>query len=296
MAEQKKIRKYLPTVTDVLFYIAGGFFYAGGICIFAQNAKFAPGGLSGLALLINYLWHFPIGLTTIVLNIPLIIISYRMVGKVFLSKSILTIAICNSMIDILSPYIPMYRGSAFLAATFFGVFLGIGQALFYSRGSSSGGTDFMTMSIKTARPHLSVSVVAMIMDIVIILLGGFVYGSVDSVLYGLIASMVMSFVIDRILYGIGTGKLVIIITDYGKKVVDQLAEVSARGSTMCKGIGTYTGEEREILYCACSSAEAYTIRRTAYIADPNAFIIITDTNEVYGEGFVDPMNIDKFLK
>jgi len=292
----KKIKRYLPTVTDVLFYIAGGFFYTGSICIFAQNAQFAPGGLSGLALLMNYLWHFPIGLTTVILNIPLILLSYRMVGKVFLSKSILTIAICNSMIDILTPYIPMYNGSAFLAAVFFGVFLGIGQALFYSRGSSSGGTDFMTMSIKTAKPHLSVGVVAMIMDIVIILLGGFIYGSVDSVLYGLIASMVTTVVVDRILYGIGTGKLVIIITDYGQNVVDRLAEVTARGSTMCKGVGTYTGKEREILYCACSSAEAYTIRRTAYSADPNAFVIITDTNEVYGEGFVDPMNIDKFLK
>ena len=183
-----------------------------GIYTFAKLANFAPGGLSGLALIANHLWGLPIGTTSLVLNIPLILMSYRIVGKHFMLKSIRTIIINTIILDFIFPLTPAYDGNPMLAALFSGVFFGAGLGLIYMRGSSTGGSDFLTMSIKTLHPHLSIGAVTMTIDLVIIGIGWPVFGNIDAVLYGLIAAFVTSVVIDKIMYGTSAGKLAIIIT------------------------------------------------------------------------------------
>ena len=123
---------------DLLYDIAGGVLYAAGIYTFAKNADFAPGGVSGLALILNALFHLPIGTTTLLLNIPLVVISYRIVGKRLLIKSAVSMLISSIILDGIFPFKPAYHGSPFMAALYSGVFLGAGMVLFYMRGSSSG--------------------------------------------------------------------------------------------------------------------------------------------------------------
>ena len=127
-----------------------------------------------------------------------------------------------------------------MAALFSGVCLGAALALFYMRGSSSGGTDFLTMSIKAIKPHLSIGFVTMAIDLLIILLGWPVFGNVDAVLYGLISAFVTSVVIDKIMYGMGAGKLILIITIKADEVSKKIDQISGRGSTAIRAIGTYT--------------------------------------------------------
>ena len=125
------------------------------------------------------------------------------------------------------------------------------MALLYMRGSSSGGADFLTMSVKALRPHMSLGAVTMIIDLIIILLGWPVFGNIDSVLYGVVATGVTSIVIDKIMYGLGAGKLIIIITNHGQAVADHIAQAIDRGSTLIRAVGTYTGRDRQVLLCAC---------------------------------------------
>ena len=165
-----------------------------------------------------------------------------------------------------------------MAALFSGVCLGAALALFYMRGSSSGGTDFLTMSIKAVKPHLSIGFVTMAIDLLIILLG---------VLYGLISAFVTSVVIDKIMYGMGAGKLILIITTKAEEVSKKIDQISGRGSTAIRAIGTYTKEEKDVLLCACSSSQAYSVRSAAHEVDPDAFVMLTETSEVFGEGFID---------
>lgn len=146
-------------VTDQLYNLVAGFLYALSICYFAKGADFAPGGLSGLALLGNYLWGFPIGITTLVLNVPLILLGFRFVGRTFLGKTVISMLWCTFFQDVAFADQPGYGGDPLLAALFAGITWGGALALLYMRGSSSGGTDFLTMSIKVLRPHLSVGVV-----------------------------------------------------------------------------------------------------------------------------------------
>lgn len=273
---------------DVLADIAGGLFYALGIYTFAKTANFAPGGLSGLALITHHLWGLPIGIMTLVFNIPVILLSFRLLGKRFLFKSLRSMIVCTLFVDFLLPAVsPPYTGSPLLAALYSGIFLGAGLAVLYMRGSSSGGTDFLTMSVKVLRPHMSLGAVTMIIDLIIILMGWPVFGNIDSVLYGIVATGVTSIVIDKIMYGVGAGKLIIIISDHGQEVADKIANAIDRGSTLIRAIGTYTGSERQVLLCACNKSQAFKVRSSAHEVDENAFVMITETSEVYGEGFLE---------
>ena len=120
--------------------------------------------------------------------------------------------ISTIFVDLVFPMFPFYTGQRLLAAIYSGALLGLGMVLFYMRGSSSGGADFLTMTIKKKRPHMSLGRLTLLIDLIIILIGWPVFGDVDSVLYGLIAVFVCSMVIDKILYGIGAGSLAIIVT------------------------------------------------------------------------------------
>lgn len=285
MKNLKTRQAWRETALDLLADVAGAILYAIGIYTFAKTANFAPGGLSGLALIANHLWGVPIGLATLALNLPVILVSFRLLGRRFLLKSLRSMLFCMIAVDLVFPHFPPYSGSPFLAALYSGVFLGAGLAVFYMRGSSSGGTDFLTMSIKALHPHLSLGMVTMGIDLVIILLGWPVFGNLDAVLYGLAATAVMSVAIDKILYGMGAGKLVIIITTCGQQVADRIAQDCDRGSTLVRARGTYTGQDRQVLLCACAKAQAYKVRAAVYAVDPDAFVMLTETSEVFGEGF-----------
>ena len=280
---------------DLGYNLVGGALYATGIEIFARGANFAPGGVSGIGLILNYLWGLPIGLTTLILNLPLVALSYRFVGRRFLVKTVGSVLTCTVLLDVVFSRFPSYTGSPLLSALFYGVFLGAGLAVFYMRGASSGGTDLLTMSIKVKRPHLSLGFVTMSIDIAIILLGWPVFGDVDAVLYGLVATTAASLMIDRIMYGIGASKLVIIITARGGDVAGRIGTECNRGSTVIQAAGSYTGLGRQVLLCACSKAEAFKVRSAAHAVDTGAFVMITETSEVFGEGFSDPSQPTSFL-
>lgn len=274
-------------VLDLIYDIAGSILYAAGIYTFAGNGGFAPGGVSGLALIMNNLWGLPVGTVTLLLNIPLVMISYKTVGKRLLIKSGVTMVISTLFLDLIFPLFPMYSGNRMMAALCSGVFLGAGMALFYIRGSSSGGIDFLTLTIKKKKPHMTIGVITMIIDLTVILLGVPVFGDVDSVLYGLLATFVCTVVIDKILYGIGAGTLAVIVTGKGKETARRIAETVDRGVTSLNAVGAYTGQDRDVLLCACSKAEAYMVRAAVREADEQAFIMFTETSEVFGEGFKD---------
>lgn len=280
-------KKIKEIAMDLICDVAGAVLYALGIYTFAKTGDFAPGGLSGLSLIINHLCGIPIGIMTLILNIPFVLLSFRIIGKGFLMRTARSMILCTICLDVIFPQFPPYTGSPFMAALFSGLCIGAGLSLFYMRGSSSGGTDFLIMSVKALRPHFSIGTVTIVIDFVVIMLGWPVFGSVDSVLYGLVAVFATSIVVDKIMNGIGSGTLTIIITTHGQIVADRIGEVIGRGSTAIQARGTYTNEGKEVLMCACSSAQGYIVRRTVHEADPDAFVMMTETSEVFGEGFLE---------
>lgn len=248
--------RWRTLAVDVLYDIMGNALYAVAICVFAKHAPFAPSGVSGLAVIMNHIWNgLPIGTLTLALNVPIALVSYRVVGRTFLLKSLRTILIGTLFVDVLFAHVPAYTGDPLLAALFMGVFLGSGLALVYMRGSSTGGADFLVMAAKKKFPFLSMGQLALALNGLIILGSGLAYRSLDAVLYGAVATFTSSTVMDKLLYGAGSGKLALIITSNGKATAEAINLIVRRGATLLPAYGAYSGQQRELLMCVCSKSE-----------------------------------------
>ena len=273
---------------DLVYDVVGSLIFGLGLYTFAREGGFATGGFSGLGLMLNHLTGLPIGMLTLLLNIPLIILSYRTLGRFFLLKTLKTMIIQTLILDLVMPLFPTYRGNPLIAALFTGVLMGAGLGIIYMRGSSTGGSDFLILSLHKVLPHLSVGQFSLMIDFVILILGALVYGNIDEALYGLISTFACSQVMDRVLYGAGSGKMAIIITNHGMETAQAISDEIERGSTLIKAIGTYSGDGRDMLLCACSKNQIFKVRAAAHKVDERAMVMITEVDEVYGEGFKSP--------
>ncbi len=275
-------------MVDLAYDIVGSFIYCTGVYTFAKESGFSIGGFSGLGLIINHLTHLPVGILTLIFNIPVIIFSWKRMGKRFLAKSLKTILIQTAIMDFVMPLLPVYRGSPLLASLCTGILMGGGLVLVYMRGSSTGGTDFLILPLHKIFPHISIGQLSILMDGLILLLAALVYGNIDAALYGLIATFSCSEVMDRVLYGAGSGKMAMIISDHGQKIADSISRETDRGSTLVRARGTFSGLEHDLLLCACSKSQIYKVRESAHAIDPDAMVMITEMDEIYGEGFKKP--------
>ena len=263
----------------------GGFLVAVALDSFAVNAGFPLTGFSGIALIFNRLWGMPIGVTIILLNIPLAFLCYKLLGKGFFLRSIRCMIISSIFIDYIGPMLPAYDGDRLLAALCTGVTMGLGYGLIYMQNSSTGGADFVVMALKAVRPHLSLGRLAFITDVVIVLAGGFLFRDVDGIIYGMIVSFIFSVVIDKVMYGANAGKLMLIVTEHGKLVCDTIDETCKRGTTILKAAGGYKQEDKQVVMCACSDKQMYQVQQAVKAVDPASFMVVLESNEVHGEGF-----------
>ena len=271
---------------DILIDIAAGMVIAIGIYNFALYANFPVAGFSGMAIILYHLLGIPVGAGTIILNVPVAIFCYKFLGRTFFLKSVKSMVISSFLMDYVSPLLPVYEGDRLLAALCMGVLTGIGYALIFMRGSSTGGQDFISVAIRKVKPHMTLGVITFVLDMLTILLGSvIVFKDVDGFIYGLIVTYLMATVMDRIMYGIDEGKMTLIVTDKGKEVAGKIDEYLDRGSTIIRGTGSYTGQEKDVVMCASNNKEMYTIKRLARKVDPKSFTIIMESNEVVGEGF-----------
>lgn len=274
---------------DLLFDIIGSILYAIGVYTFAVGADFAPGGVSGLAVIIHHFFkQVPIGTAILCINIPIILLCYRVMGKLFLIKSIKTMVISTFFLDVVFPHIPLYESNALLGSLFAGVFMGLGLAFIYMRGSSTGGSDFFILSLNKLFPHCSIAQITMIADGSIVVLGGLLYGRIDALLMGVIATFASSQVIDAVLMGRQSGKMVTVISSNGKAIADAINSEVGRGSTIIQAQGAYTGAARQVVMCACSKNQITAIRKIAFRLDPQSLVTISSYEETFGEGFQNP--------
>ena len=276
---------------DILIDIVAGMVIAIGIYNFALYANFPVAGFSGMAIILYHLLGIPVGAGTIILNVPVAIFCYKFLGRTFFLKSVKSMVISSFLMDYVSPLLPVYEGDRLLAALCMGVLTGVGYALIFMRGSSTGGQDFISVAIRKVKPHMTLGVITFVLDMMTILLGSvIVFKDVDGFIYGLIVTYLMATVMDRIMYGIDEGKMTLIVTDKGKEVSGKIDEYLDRGSTIIKGTGSYTGQEKDIVMCASNNKEMYTIKRLARQVDPKSFTIIMESNEVVGEGFKEELD------
>lgn len=271
---------------DILIDILGGIFIALGTYNFAAAAEFPMVGVNGIALIFYQLWGLPIGRTAMLLNIPIAVFCFKVLGRRFFLRSVRTILITSFLMDYAAPLFPVYEGDRMLAAICTGILSGLGFALIYMRDSSTGGADFIILSLKALHPHLTIGKISFAMDAVIVLLGVMIVSKdIDSLIYGIIISFLLSTMVDKVMYGISAGKLTLIVTEHSREVAEKIDQATGRGATFLKAQGSYSGENKDVVMCACNNKQMYGIRSVVKEIDANAFIIIMESNEVLGEGF-----------
>lgn len=287
--DKLKAHKYYEYFLDFLFCTLGSVLYGISVTVFTAPNNIAPGGITGIATVLHYLFNTPIGTMIFILNIPLFVIGLRFIGGSFIIKTITCTALTSVVIDILSSISiiqkHVYHGDMLLAAVYGGVLSGIGLALVFLRGATTGGTDIASRLIKLKFKHISMGRMMLIIDFFVIVFAATVFQNVDSALYAIIAIFTASRVIDSILYGSDNGKMAVVISKNNDEIAKAIINDMNRGLTILKGRGFYTGEEREVIMCAVRRPEAARLRTLIKTVDPNAFIIMCDAGEIIGEGF-----------
>lgn len=277
---------------DLLFDVAGGLVLSVSIQCFSAPNQIAPGGVTGLAILVNYLADIPISALNMIINVPLIIAAWFLLGRASTLKTLKSVAVLTVMLEIVDRTGLVYVGNQILAALYGGVLGGIGIALVFMRSSTTGGTDIASRLIQLKFPTVSVGKLLLLVDGCVLLAAAIVYRNIESALYGLIAIYATSSLVDSILYGLHVGKVMLIMSRKHSEIAGAVNNRMGRGCTILGGRGSYTGRDQPVLLCAVRKSELYELKQIVHEIDSEAFLMALEAGEIIGEGFA-PHNLPK---
>lgn len=269
---------------DVLFALVGSFVYSAAVRMFIDPNHISVGGLTGLGSVLNYLLHFPIGLSVLAMNVPLFLLSWKKLGRSFFFKTLFATVVISLMLDA-TAFLPTFLENKLLAAVAGGVCAGAGLGIIFSRGMATGGTDLLAKLIKGWFRGVSYGKVILIADGVILVIAAIAYKDPWSILYSAITVWLSSTVIDTILNGMERAKSVSIITNRKEEVLQGILQDVNRGATVWNAEGGYTKAGKDVILVVVRSYELFQLKRTVRMADPEAFMIVSDATEVLGNGF-----------
>jgi uncharacterized membrane-anchored protein YitT (DUF2179 family) len=271
------------TLIDFTGILVGSVILAVGMNMFMIPNMLAPGGVSGLAVVLYHLFRLPVGATIILLNIPLFIVGYLVLGPRVVIQSLLGTFLFSIAVEATAPYLPAATDDLLLASVYGGVVMGVGVGLVFRYRGSTGGTGLLSLILAKAK-GISPGQAMLWGDLVVLGAAVFVFGS-EAAMYAAVALFVSVKVIDGILEGLGLAKSVIIITKSGEAINEKLLYELSRGVTWLEGHGGYTGQSREVLLCVVTRQQIATLKAIVRNIDPDAFVIIGNATEVHGEGF-----------
>ena len=270
---------------DVALIILGSLIYSFGIAGFIEPSEISPGGFSGIAIILNHLTGLPTGGLIFFLNLPLIILGFLKLGGMMVAKTFLCTLVSSIAVDVIKLYIPSITEDKILSSLAGGLLIGVGMALVFSRGATSGGTDIAAKLIERKYPYFTLGRLILLMDAVIITASAFAFGSIESSLYSVLAIFLQTTVLDKILYGADGGKVAFLITDHPEELTAAIFRQLQRGVTRVPILGGYTGESKTMLMCALRRQQLGDFRRLVKHTDSDAFLMLTDAGEIVGQGF-----------
>ena len=270
---------------DLFLVVSGSAIFSISVNMFSSPNNIVQGGLTGIGTVMNYLFSLPIGAVMLVLNIPLFALALRQLRFKFVIKTVISTFIFTSLIDLGAYIIPAYKGDVLLGCIFCGVLSGVGLALVFFTGSTTGGTDIIAMLIRKKRPDISVGNIMLLADLGVIGLSFLVYGKIESIMYAVIVIFISAKAIDFVLYGREHTKLILIITTRKEQLLSSILLEIGRGASVIPVTGGYTGKEKNLILCAAKKIEIREILRLTADSDPEAFTVICDAGQVVGKGF-----------
>lgn len=268
--------------------ILGALIHAVAFNVFLGPNQIPMGGLSGLAQIINFLIPIlPVGTMNMLMNVPLLLLSGKLLGRRVLISSVVAVATSSVAIDAIGAMYDFAAMEPFLSSIFGGAMMGLGLGLISAQGATLGGTSTLARLIKIKYPWLSTGSLIMGSDVVILVLAVLAFGKLEAALYGTIALLALEIIMDKVLYGMDPSKVAYIVSVKAKEIAVVLMEEQERGVTILRGEGAYTGHEKKILMVAFRQKDIVQIKRTVHSMDEKAFMVVVDANTVLGGGFDD---------
>ncbi|MEG1774175.1 MAG: YitT family protein [Oscillospiraceae bacterium] len=282
----RKNEQLLQAIKGILADFAAAILWSIGITMFASPNHIAMGGSSGIALMINFVTGLPIGSLGFLINLPLLLMAYRSLGKHFVVRTLRTVVIYTVLVDLFfsNPQI-VYVGDPLLASLYGGIFNGVAGGLVFMQGSTGGGTDIITKLVQKRYPYISIGQLVVAINGLIMAAAALLYGSVETALYGLIMSFTSGKVMDALLYGADTGKSCMIVTHKPQEISAHIISELHRSATILSGTGAYMQDNTYLLICVVRKQEFYTLKRMIREADPHAFVIVSEAHQILGGGF-----------
>lgn len=267
--------------------VIGSFILASGFVLFITPYKIVPGGVYGVAIVMHYLFNFPVGLSALTMDIPLTIIGIRILGPRFGYKTVVGFLLTAFFVDGIT-YLygdqPLVPDEPLLSSVFGGVFLGLGLGLIFKSKATSGGTDIVAMII-SKYTKMPVGQLLIYVDSVIVLLGLAVFQDWKIPLYSLIVIFITGKVIDTVLQGVNYDKTLFIISEKHQEIRDKIINDLNRGGTFLQGKGMYNGADKSVIFTVVNRREMAILQEYIHQIDPKAFVTVINANEILGEGF-----------
>ena len=271
-------------ILEIFGTILGAFVIAIAVSLFLLPNKLSSGGVAGIATITYYLFNMPMGISMLIINIPLFFMSILKIGKTFFVKSIIGTITLSVFIDILDKLSPLTEDK-FLACIYGGILMGVGTAILLKVNSSTGGTDLFSYIAKIYKPTIKVGEIIFLIDILIVAFNMIFLREIEIGLYSAIAIYLMGKIIDILFEGIYFTKLIYIISDKAEEIAKEIAKEIGRGTTGIYGKGMYTNSDKLILMCAVTRKDIAKAIQIIRKIDKRSFVIITNSREVIGLGF-----------
>ncbi len=273
---------------EYLWITLGCGLMAFSLYFFLEPNTIAPGGVTGLAIIVQKLTGIPIDITNLAINIPLFIIGIMVLGKVFGVKTAYATLVLSAFIRLFITFFGdgvAVTGDILLAAIYGGVIMGVGLGFVFRYGGTTGGTDLAGAILNKYFPNISTSKLMMGLDLVIVALAGLVERKVETSLYSVITLYILVKLADFIVEGLGYGKAFYIISSKSEEIGRTILNEIGRGVTVLEGRGLYTGSKRDVLLCVVNRVQVAKLKELVHNVDKRAFIMVTTVHEVLGEGF-----------
>ena len=266
------------TVGSILYGFAFDWFYTPNLIGY--------GGITGVGQVVNaFVPAIPIGMFVLVINIPLFILGWKLIGGHLLITSLYSMALSSVAGDFFPLLIDCQPMDQMLASVCGGALVGLSLGIIFAKGATTGGTDLIARLVKLKLPWAPMGKLLLVIDMAVVVLVALAFGNLTTALYGFIAQVACAYVTDMVLYGLDTAKVAYIISDKDREISDSIVKSMDRGVTILQGEGAYSGEEKRVLMCAFKQKEIVDLKERIFELDPKAFIIVCDAHEVTGNGF-----------
>lgn len=277
----------LRWIRDIIVIIIGSAVYSLGVHIFISPNSIAPGGVTGIAVIIAEFTPIKVGTLILLLNVPLIIAGFIKLNKSTMVKTLIAVGLISVFTDLAEMFVPVYNagaGDGILAAVFGGGIMGFGMGMNYRSEGTTGGTDILTKILGMRFPEMKLGVLQAVIDGIVVLGGLAAYRDINVVLYAIIAIFVQTKAMDFVVYGGNDCRFLFVFSDNTDEIAKRLLE-QRRGVTLFKAEGAYSGTERKVIATAVHRNAYSKVKRLVHEVDPGAFVVVTGTSEVLGEGF-----------